>query len=135
MCSLLCVFSIQYLRFLMIQCLSQANEFLTVSARLLGGKLITDCPKRDLRASIHAKGPSNRLCPHERMAPILISVQQAKLENVDVKPPFAGEFKGIDQMCSAQCSFYFCPVLMFCWQTRITRLWFLCRYYFQGGFA
>jgi hypothetical protein len=53
--------------------------------------MIMDCPKCDLRASIHAKGPSNRLCPHERMAAILISVQQAKLENVDVKYPFAGE--------------------------------------------
>ena len=72
----------------------QANDFLTVSVRLVGGNLISDCPKCDHRAGIGAKRssdleqalPSNctvpvaSLCPHERMAVLLVLAQEAKLE-------------------------------------------------------
>lgn len=72
----------------------QANDFLTVSVRLVGGNLISDCPKCDHRAMIGAKRgsdleqafPNNctvpvaSLCPHERMAVLLVLAQEAKLE-------------------------------------------------------
>lgn len=73
----------------------QANDFLTVSVRLVGGNLISDCPKCDHRAMLGAKRagdfmeqtfPNNctvpvaSLCPHERMAVLLVLAQEAKLE-------------------------------------------------------
>ena len=62
-----------------------------VTARFVGGKVVTDCPKCDLRASLHANGPTTLLCPHERLAVLLISAQRAKLVKSET---VAGELNG-----------------------------------------
>ncbi len=79
-----------------------------VTARFVGGKVVTDCPKCDLRASLHANGPTTLLCPHERLAVLLISAQRAKLVQSET---VADEFKGEFTLLSS-CDHEFCCIFL-----------------------
>ncbi len=116
----------------------QANDFLTVNVRLVGGNLISDCPKCDHRAMISAKRgsdleqvfPNNctvpvaSLCPHERMAVLLVLAQEAKLEG---RVPDLGGLKCSDSLLTFFSVLYAIPDSL----THLLLLCNFCRHTFQ----
>ena len=75
----------------------QLNKFVTVVVSLIGGEITTDCPSCDLRYQLHADGPTEDECPHERIAMMFVSMQRA--DHLGIEMPHTGTFPTVNLYC------------------------------------